>query len=154
MRRYPQSRFCSPMWTTRSSTEAAVGGRPGRRWPLPSYFCAINRWCQRSSVSGVTIVANSASTFRPSPFALAANRRQLVVGEPQPPLAELLTQHPVLLAQVFDHLKLALIHPTGNSDQDKAEWIQNGRHLLTSVSAPSEIRGPAPHIQKDPVSGP
>lgn len=33
-------------------------------------------WCQRSSVSGVTIVANLARTFRPSLFALAANRRR------------------------------------------------------------------------------
>jgi hypothetical protein len=39
-------------------------------------FCAIRRRCQASSVSGVTIVANSTNTFRPSPFALAANRRR------------------------------------------------------------------------------
>ena len=74
-------------------------------------------------------------SFRPG-----GQSASLVVGEPPAPLAELLTQHPVLLAQVFDHLKLALIHPSGNSDQDKLKWIQNGRHLVTSVSAPYQIR--------------
>ena len=39
----------------------------------------------------------------------------LVVGEAQAPLAESLTQQAVLFAQLFDHLKLALIHPSGNS---------------------------------------
>jgi hypothetical protein len=36
---------------------------------------------------------------------------------------------------------LALIHPAGNRDQDKPEWIQNGRHLVASLSVPPNIPG-------------
>ncbi len=64
----------------------------------------------------------------------------LVVSEPQAPVAELFAKNTVLLPQVFDHLKLALIHPSGNSDQDKLKRIQNGRHRVTSVSTSSQIR--------------
>jgi hypothetical protein len=46
-------------------------------------FWAISRWCQRNNVSGVTIVATSAKSFRPSPLALAAKRRPLVIRESQ-----------------------------------------------------------------------
>src|SRR5215831_7112954 len=46
------------------------------RLPLPSYFCAINRRCQASRVSGVTIVAISRRSLLLSPLALAANRRR------------------------------------------------------------------------------
>ena len=73
-------------------------------------------------------------------FGSGGQPTSLVIGEPQASLAELFTQHPVLLAQVLDHLKLALIHPSGNSDQDKPEWIQNGRHLVASLSAAYQIR--------------
>ena len=82
-----------------------------------------SRWCQRNSISGVTIVAGCARIFRHGPFGLAANRRRWFGGEPQAPFPELLTKHPVLLTQIFDHLKLALIHPTGNTDYNKLEWI-------------------------------
>jgi hypothetical protein len=46
--------------------------------------------------------------------------------ELQSSFAQLFAKNTVLLARVFNHLKLALIHPSGNSDQYKPEWIQNG----------------------------
>ena len=64
------------MRTTRVSTSSAVRGRPGPRFALPSYFCAISFRCHASKVSGVTIVAISRNSFLPSPFALAASRRR------------------------------------------------------------------------------
>src|SRR5215467_10942022 len=48
-------------------------GRPGVRNALPSYFLAINFRCHANSVSGVTMVATCAKTFRPSFLALAAS---------------------------------------------------------------------------------
>jgi len=75
-RRFPQVRFSFAKRTTSVSISFAVRGRPGNRFLLPSYFPAIRRRCQASSVSGVTIVPNSISTFRPSSFALTANRRR------------------------------------------------------------------------------
>ena len=57
----------------------------------------------------------------------------LIVGEPQASLAELFAQNTVLLAQVFNHLKLALIHPSGHSDQQKPEWIEDRRHLVIAT---------------------
>jgi hypothetical protein len=53
----------------------------------------------------------------------------VLIIEPQTPVAELLTKNAVFLAQVFDHLELALIHPSGNRDQHKPEWIK-ARHLV------------------------
>src|SRR6516162_11125058 len=71
--RYPQLRFSFAMRTTRSSISVDFLGRPHPRLPLPSYFCAINRRCQASRVSGVTIVAISRRSLLLSPLALAAN---------------------------------------------------------------------------------
>jgi hypothetical protein len=45
----------------------------------------------------------------------------LVVGEAQPQVAGWLTDYSVLLAQAFDHLQFAWIHPSNSSDQDKLE---------------------------------
>src|SRR5215469_10909131 len=73
------------MRTTSASISAAVRGRPGPRFPLPSYFCAISFRCHANKVSGETIVAMSAKHFRPDCFAPAtalviveANRRPAV----------------------------------------------------------------------------
>jgi hypothetical protein len=45
----------------------------------------------------------------------------LVISEPQTSIAELFAKDTVLFAQVFDHLKLAFIHPSGKGDQEKPE---------------------------------
>ena len=39
--------------------------------------------------------------------------------------AELLAKHAVLLAKVVNDLQLALVHPSGNGDQQKTEWVEN-----------------------------
>jgi hypothetical protein len=53
----------------------------------------------------------------------------LIVGDPQASFAQLFAQNTILLAQVFDHLKLTMIHPSGHSDQYEPEWIEDNRHL-------------------------
>ena len=52
------------MRTTSLSIPSGFRGRPGPRFLLLSYFCAIRRRCQASGVSGVTIVPSSSSAFR------------------------------------------------------------------------------------------
>jgi hypothetical protein len=44
-------------------------------------------------------------------------------------IVELLTKNTVSFAQIFDHLQLSLIHPSGYRDQRKPEWI-TARHLV------------------------
>jgi hypothetical protein len=44
------------------------------------------------------------------------------------PIADLFSQNTILFKQVFDDLLLALIHPTGNRDDEKRKWIQTRAH--------------------------
>jgi hypothetical protein len=76
IRVWPQSRFSVAVRTINARISAGIGGRPGPRRALPSYWCAINRRCQASNVSGETIVAMSRKACRPSVLAFAASRRR------------------------------------------------------------------------------
>jgi hypothetical protein len=57
----------------------------------------------------------------------------LVIGEPQPSIAELFPKDAVLFAQVLDHVQLALIHPSGKRDQEKTEGVERCRHLVAFI---------------------
>jgi hypothetical protein len=64
-----------------------------------------------------------------------------MVMEAQSPIAELLAKDPVLLAKVVNDLQLALIPPSGNGDQQKAEWVENSlgfQSLLSQLQADGE----------------
>jgi len=50
----------------------------------------------------------------------------LVVGEPQPPLAQLLAEDPVLLLEVVDHRELATVDPA--REEQEQELQRRGRH--------------------------
>jgi hypothetical protein len=58
----------------------------------------------------------------------------LVIVQPQPPLTELLAQNTVLFAKAVNDLQLALIHPTGNGDQNEPKWVQDTGHLVRPLS--------------------
>jgi hypothetical protein len=45
------------------------------------------------------------------------------------------------LPQVFDYVKLAVIHPSSQSDQDKPEWIESYRHLVLYYQWHQETNG-------------
>jgi hypothetical protein len=64
-----------------------------------------------------------------------------MVMEAQSPIAELLAKDPVLLAQVVNDLQLALIHPPGNGDQQKAEWVENSLGFQSLLSRIRNYRG-------------
>jgi hypothetical protein len=50
-------------------------------------------------------------------------------------------------------LQLALIHPPGNGDQQKTEWVENSPGLQSLLSR-LRVDGEASRIHADPVSGP
>jgi hypothetical protein len=89
-----------------STTSAAFRGRPGRCRLLPSCFFATSSRYHRRIVSGVAIVATSASAFRPSclPRRLVSNGSRRLGGLRAPPAsllvgclaAELLLQGSIL----------------------------------------------------------
>jgi hypothetical protein len=66
----------------------------------------------------------------PEAFGSHGQPTPLVIREPQPSFTQLFAQNTVLLSLVFDHLKLALIHPSGNCDQYKPKWIEDNRHRV------------------------
>src|SRR5215831_8676268 len=99
------------MRTTRASISLAVRGRPDERWAAPSYFWATSFRCQANKVSGVTMLATSASTSRPQRFGLYGQSPALMVIEAHSPVTELFSKRPILLAKVVNDLQLAVVHP-------------------------------------------
>jgi hypothetical protein len=65
----------------------------------------------------------------PQAFGPDGQSPALIVIEAQSPSTELLAQNPVFLAKVVNDLQLALIHPSGNGDHHKPEWVENSLDL-------------------------
>src|SRR6516165_9915607 len=55
-------------------------------------------------------------------FGLAGQSSALIVIEAHSPATELFSQHPILFAEIFNDLQLVVVHPPGDSDQQKPEW--------------------------------
>jgi len=100
-----------------------VRGRPAPRCEAPSYFWAISLRCQASKVSGVTMPAACVP-------GLGGQATPLVVIQSQAPIAKLLAEYAVFLAEIFDHLLLGLIHPSGHRDEQEAKGIEDFSHPL------------------------
>ena len=54
-------------------------------------------------------------------FGLYGQSPALIVIEAHSPATELFSKHPILLAKIFNDLQLAVVHPPGDSDQQKPE---------------------------------
>ena len=98
---------------------ALVGGRPGLRFLLESYFLAIKRRCQARRVSGVTMLAKRARSFSSNRLALGGQTTAWLVVEARP-FAQLLLEDSDLLLKIFDYELLAVIHPTSKANEQKA----------------------------------
>jgi hypothetical protein len=66
-------------------------------------------------------------------FRLGGQPAALLVCQPESPFPQLLTQDAILFAQVFDDVRLTLVHPAGNRDQHKPQRIQSFRPLETPL---------------------
>src|SRR2546425_9931286 len=102
------------MRTAKAAISGRVGVRP-RGWRLlPACFRSIRFRCHVNRVSGAAMVATCSNVFRPSFFALAANRPSLVIVELQTPITHLLPKDAILLDQICDNLLLMSAHPSSD----------------------------------------
>src|SRR5215469_5186330 len=65
-------------------------------------------------------------------FGLNGQPPALIVIEAHSLATELFSQHPILLAKIFNDLQLAVVHPPGDSDQQKLEWVTHYRVRRTA----------------------
>jgi hypothetical protein len=80
----------------------------------------------------------AATTHRP---ALRGEASSLVVREPEPSPAELLSQDPVLLLEVVDRLKLAAVHPPGHYHQQNLHRLGgHHRHRIVPTVLSDQLR--------------
>jgi hypothetical protein len=128
------------MRTTRATRSTGVGGRPLPRFFEPSYFRATgvpakNR--RRSHQPGELVE-------RLAPQRLAPHREPatLSIGQPQPPVPQLLSEHPVLLEQVLDCELLPTVDPARHDQDEKLERERELRHPLILSPRPSADNSP------------
>src|SRR5499427_9862453 len=87
-------------------------------------------------------------------FGLYGQSPALLVIEAHSPITELFAKHPILLAKIFDDLQLAVVHPPGDSDQQKLEWVEHSLRIQNPLSRPRSRSTEPPHLHADPVFGP
>ena len=112
IRRCPRSGFSFARRTISRAMLGIVGGRPGLRRLLVSYFFAASLRCQASSVAGVT-----GKTFGPAP----ARYKPRQGGEPGP--VGRLVPHPAGVPPQYrdlvpEHQQLSVLRQVAAKDQD------------------------------------
>src|SRR3954454_10370061 len=108
------------------------------RSPRSAALTAIIFLSNELSMPSQQGACNKGGDFRqmspPQAFRLGCQSTSLVVVESHSSVSELLAQDPVLLTQIIDRLQLTLIHPTGQRNYHKLDWIKNSRHLVRPLS--------------------
>ena len=102
----------------------------------------MSRRCQRSNVSGVTIVATLRSTCRPSRVRPRAQVPSVIIGEAQAPPTQLPPQHAILFDQ---YATISRSWPssqlvTVRSNMRRTETSITGRSYITAVIPASTTR--------------
>src|SRR5215813_6193418 len=87
-------------------------------------------------------------------FGLYGQSPTLIVIEAHSLATELFAKYPVLLAKIFNDLQLAVVHPPGDGDQQKPEWVEHSLRNQIPLSRPPRRSSEIPHLHGDPVSGP
>src|SRR5215472_10253011 len=87
-------------------------------------------------------------------FGLYGQSPALIVIEVHSPTTELFAKHPVLLAKIFHDLQLVVVHPPGDGDQQKPEWVEHSLCIQNPLSRTPSRSGEISHLHADPVFGP
>ena len=116
-------------------------GGPGLR-RSNVHFKAINRRCHRMIVSGVTMLATSCSTLRPSAFPLTASRARWASVRRSLRLPNCCLSVRFLLQQVFDHSLLMPIGPASEDDCEEVEGLEDRCHGARILPVESCTPGP------------
>src|SRR5215831_8366717 len=69
-------------------------------------------------------------------FGLYGQSPALLAIEAHSPATELFSKHPILLAKIFNDLQLAVVHPPGDGDQQKSEWVEHSLRIQDPLSRP------------------
>src|SRR6516164_8106284 len=91
-------------------------------------------------------------SFSSQRFGLYGQSPPLIVIEAHSPATELFSQHPILFAEIFNDLQLAVIHPPGDSDQHKPEWVEHSLRIQNPLSLPPSCSSKTSHLHADPFS--
>jgi hypothetical protein len=62
----------------------------------------------------------------------------LIVIEAHSAATELFSKHPILLPKIFNDLQLAVVHPPGEGDQQKSEWVEHSLRIQNPIIAIAE----------------
>src|SRR5215467_702509 len=66
-------------------------------------------------------------------FGLNGQPPALLVIEAHSLATELFSQHPILFAEILNDLQLAVVHPPGDSDHHKPEWVEHSLSLQSPL---------------------
>src|SRR5262252_6026310 len=87
-------------------------------------------------------------------FGLNGQSPALIVIQAHSPATELFSKHRILLAKIFNDLQLAVVHPRGDGDQQKSEWVEHSLRIQSPLSRPPSRSSEISHLHADPVFGP
>src|SRR5215469_1598443 len=87
-------------------------------------------------------------------FGLYGQSPALIVIEAHSPITELFSKHPILLAKIFNAQQLAVVHPPGDGDQQKLEWVEHSLRIQNPLSRTQNRSSEISHLHADPVFGP
>src|SRR5215469_6180018 len=90
----------------------------------------------------------------PQCFGLYGQSPALIVIEAHSSATELFAKHPILLAKIFNDLQLAVVHPPGDGDQQKPEWVEHSLRIQNPLSRPPSCSSEISPLHADPVFGP
>src|SRR6516165_1053439 len=99
-------------------------------------------------------VGDLGKSLSPQRFGLYGQSPALIVIEAHPPATELFSKHPILLAKIFNDLQLAVVHPPGDGDEQKSEWVEHSLRIQNPLSRPPSRSSEISHLHADPVFGP
>src|SRR5215471_10344643 len=87
-------------------------------------------------------------------FGLYGQSPALIVIQAHSPATELFSKHRILLTKIFNDLQLAVVHPRGDGDQQKSEWVEHSLRIQNPLSRPPSRSSEISHLHADPVFGP